>query len=424
MSEKCIFFLSENLEEKVEDLLQIKTFGGFSMSYGENTISDQDNRSKKLWTILEYIIAFHDRNIPKATVIDLIWNEESISDDPENALKTALHRIRAMLSGLELPEKKAIIHKQGTFSWNNSIRCSYDFEEFISLYNKALSSERTDEEKIALLMKGFEIYKGEFLPKCATENWASNLSTRYLNIYEKLVNELAGLLVKYERFAEVTDICTTAASIDPMDENINYYLILGLYRSGNQHKAIEHYKRIVDMYYNEYGIDSPERFQALYDEITAHQSGYEADLKSIQKDLYEKNAERIAYYCDYSVFQHFYKIQARSCERNGMSIFLMLLTIRHKDKQSDDKELIRNAMDRMQGVVSSALRSSDLYSRYSKNQFIAMLPTACYENSLLIGERILKKFDSTRPKLKVDVSFAVKYLEPQMYEETIDEEIQ
>ena len=411
----------EGKYQQMDDVLSVKTFGGFSMTYGDKTISDQDNRSKKLWIILEYIIAFHDRNIPQSTIIDLIWNEESISTDPENALKTALHRIRGMIGELELPEKKTVLHKQGTFSWNSQIKCDFDFEEFISIYNKAVAGDKSDEERMELLNRGFALYKGEFLPKCSTEVWASNLATRYLNVYEKLVNELAQLLVKYERYTEVTDICGKAAALDPLDENINYYLVLGLYKSGNQHKAIEQYKRIVDMYYNEFGIDSPERFQKLYDEITSHQSGYEADLKSIQKDLYEKNAEKTAYYCDYSVFQHFYKIQARSCERNGMSIFLLLLTIRSKDKLSDDKELIRNAMDRLQSVVSSALRSSDIFSRYSKNQFIAMLPTACYENSLLIGERILKKYDAQRPRLKVDLSFAVKYLEPQMFDQPDDD---
>ncbi|MCR5323609.1 MAG: hypothetical protein K6E85_10105 [Lachnospiraceae bacterium] len=407
----------------MEDSLVIKTFGGFSMSNGDRMISDQDNRSKKLWIILEYIIAFHDRNIPQSTIIDLIWNEDSITADPENALKTALHRIREMIAELDLTEKKTVLRKQGTFSWNSSIKCEFDFEDFIALYNKGMSGERTDEEKIELLTKAFDLYKGEFLPKCATEGWASNLATRYLNIYEKLVNELAGLLTKYERFNEVTDICTKAAALDPLDENINYYLVLGLYKSGNQHKAIEQYRRITDLYYNEFGIDSPERFQKLYDEITSHQSGYEADLKSIQNDLYEKNAEKIAYYCDYSVFQHFYKIQARTCERNGMSIFLILVTIRNKDKLSEDKELVKLAMDRMQSVIASALRSSDVFSRYSVNQFIAMLPTACYENSLLIGERILKKFDSQRPKLRVNVSFAVKYLEPQMFDAASEEDI-
>lgn len=406
----------------MDDSLVIKTFGGFSMTYGGRMISDQDNRSKKLWIILEYIIAFHDRNIPQSTIIDLIWNEDSISADPENALKTALHRIREMIAELDLPEKKTVLRKQGTFSWNNTIKCEFDFEDFVALYNRAMSGERTDEEKIELLTRAFELYKGEFLPKCATEGWASNLATRYLNIYEKLVNELAGLLANYERYNEITDICTKAAALDPLDENINYYLVLGLYKSGNQHKAIEQYRRITDLYYNEFGIDSPERFQKLYDEITSHQSGYEADLKSIQNDLYEKNAEKIAYYCDYSVFQHFYKIQARTCERNGMSIFLMLVTIRNKDKLSDDKELVKLAMDRMQNVISSALRSSDVFSRYSVNQFIAMLPTACYENSLLIGERVLKKFDTQRPKLKVSVSFAVKYLEPQMFDSSSEEE--
>ena len=122
----------------MDEKLVIKTFGGFSMTYGDKMISDQDNRSKKPWLILEYIIAFYDRNIPQSTIIDLIWNEDSITTDPENALKTVLHRMRGFLAELELPEKKLILHKQGTFSWNRAINCSYDFEDLFITTIKAV----------------------------------------------------------------------------------------------------------------------------------------------------------------------------------------------------------------------------------------------------------------------------------------------
>ena len=56
----------------LEDKIVVKTFGGFSMSYGENIISDQDNRSKKIWTIIEYLIANHNRSITQTQLISLL----------------------------------------------------------------------------------------------------------------------------------------------------------------------------------------------------------------------------------------------------------------------------------------------------------------------------------------------------------------
>lgn len=403
----------------MQDIIKVKTFGGFSISYGDKTISDQDNRSKKLWAILEYIIAFHDRTIPQSTIIDLIWNEDSISADPENALKTCLHRVRGLLDELEIPEKKIITRKQGTFSWNNSIPCNFDFEEFIVRCNKAATME-SDEERLENYREAFWLYGGDFLPKCSTEVWASGLAARYRTIYIKMVSEYMALLLEYENYDEITDCCSIATSIDPLDSDINYYLIYALYKSGQQMKAIEQYQRVVGLYYDEFGVEPDERLRTLYNEITTHEKGVEADLDTIQRDLYEKNADKQAYMCDYSVFKHFYKVQARTCARNGMSIYLCLVTINQFKSDMPDLHKVAMGMERMRDIIATSLRASDVYSRFSKNQYIAMLPTACYENSIMIGERILKNFDKSRPKLNLNVSFAVRYLEPQMFEDELN----
>ena len=386
------------------------------MTYGDKVISDQDNRSKKLWVILEYMIAFHDRSIPQSTIIDLIWNEDSTSTDPENALKTSLHRVRALIAELNIPGK-AIASKQGTYSWNNNLPCSFDFEEFISLVNKATVTGVSDEDRLNYYYQAFELYKGDFLPKCQTEVWASGLATRYRAIYVKMIKNYVKLLLEKMRYEDTVGCCSTALSIEPMDEEINYYFIYALYKTGNQQGAIDNYNRIVSMYYAEFGVEPGERLKNLYNEITSHENAVESDLNMIQSNLLEKNAQRRSYLCDYSVFQHLYKIQARACARSGISIFLLLITIKQHKKDTPDNKKIAAGMEKMEGVIATSLRSSDVFARYSMNQFITMLPTACYENSIMIGERILKNFDKTKPKLDLDVSYAVRLLEPQTFEE-------
>lgn len=400
----------------MEEKIIVKTFGGFSMTYGDRTISDQDNRSKKLWVILEYMIAFHDRSVPQSTIIDLIWNEDSSSSDPENALKTSLHRVRAMIDELKLPGK-SIASKQGTYSWNNSLPCVFDFEEFISLVNRAGVSGVSDEERMECYRQASELYKGDFLPKCQTEVWASGLATRYRAIYVKMINQYIRLLLEKAMYEEAVGCCSAALSIEPMDEEINYNFIYALNKTGNQQAAVDNYNRIVSMYYAEFGVEPGERLKNLYAEITLHENAAEADLNMIQSDLFEKNAIRRAYLCDYSIFQHLYKIQARACARSGMSIFLLLLTIKQHKKDAPDTKKIAAGMEKMENVIATSLRSSDVFARYSLNQFITMLPSACYENSIMIGERILKNFDKTKPKTDLDVSYAVRLLEPQTFDE-------
>lgn len=401
----------------MDDKIIIRTFGGFSITYKGRTLSEQDNRSKKVWMLLEYIIAFHDVNISRDTLLDLLWTEDSsVSADPANALKTSLHRTRAILDELDLPEKKVIIQKQGVFSWNNSLDCDFDFENFITLCNKASVRDLPVEERIGYYKQAFDIYKGPFLPKCTALDWATNLSIGYQAVYTKLVIDMCLLLENEGRFSEITDYCSTASALDPINADINYYLILGLYRSGNKQGALEQYSRIVKTYYNEYGIEPDERFLKLYNEITTHEKNIISDLSSIQNDLLEATIQRSAYFCDYSVFRHLYRIEARNCVRNGVSIFLVLFTLSFPKGTDDDTHLMGKGMERLKGVISRSLRSNDVFSQYSPSQFIIMLPSACYENSLLVGGRIHKIYTSERPKLNLDISYAVRYLEPKHFD--------
>ena len=400
----------------MDDVIRIKTFGGFSMSYGDKTITDQDNRSKKLWLILEYLIAFHDRNLPQASIIDLIWNEDSITSDPENALKTSLHRIRALMDDLQIPEKKLIIRKQGTISWNRELPCEYDFEEFISYCNKGAVADISDDERLEHYRAAFDLYKGDFLPKCHMESWSAALATRYRSIYMQMIVKFMEVLLRLGKFEEMADRCSVANAIDPMNSDVNYYLIYSLYKIGNKKNAIEQYNRIVNAYYDEFGVEPEKKLLELYEEITVHEEGIEADLNTIQEELTEKEARREAYICDYSVFQHYYKIEARACARNGMSVYIMLITIKQRAKEETDLNKVAVGMEKMENVIASSLRSGDIFARYSKNQFIVMLPTACYENSLMIGERILKNFDRAKPKTNLNISYTVRNIEPQLFD--------
>ena len=82
-------------------VLKINMLGEFSISYGDETADDQSNRSKKLWSLLEYLITFRDREVRQAEIIEFLWPEDRI-DDPANTLKTLLHRVRSLVNGLGL----------------------------------------------------------------------------------------------------------------------------------------------------------------------------------------------------------------------------------------------------------------------------------------------------------------------------------
>ena len=80
--------------------IQIHTLGEFSLCAEGASISDAGNRSKKVWALLAFLICNRGRAIPQQKLINLIWGDEPDSDNPENALRITLHRLRTQLHGM------------------------------------------------------------------------------------------------------------------------------------------------------------------------------------------------------------------------------------------------------------------------------------------------------------------------------------
>lgn len=394
--------------------IKIHTLGEFSISYGDVTISDYDNRSKKIWLLLEFLISFHSKEISLSALIDLLWPEESSSIDPENALKTILHRTRALLDTLNYKENKLIIRRRDTIAWNNEIPFEIDAELFEEYCMTASASDICDEKKIYYYNLAFQLYRGDYLTKSSDETWAIPLTTYYHSLYLKSIYELVEILLRYTRFHDIITYCSAASIIDPCDEKIHYYLILALYRTGKHNAALEQYQHVIDMLYNDFGLNPSKELISLYTEIMNEERAPEMDLNLIQENLKEENAQKKAYYCNTVIFKNLYQIESRSIARSGLSVYLCLITLTSKDPSN--KQSLPNAMAKMHNVISSSLRCGDVFTRYSVNQYLIMLPTANYENCIKIGERILKSYDKMKPQLsKITSSYSIKHVQPQSF---------
>ena len=397
----------------MEEKLYIKTLGGFSITYGQNTISDSDNRSKKIWILLEYLVTFHTKEIPQSTLVELFWVNDSISSDPENALKTSLHRARSILASLNYPREKLILHKRNTFKWNTEVPYEIDSETFEFSYRQASSMEKTEEERLVHYKKAFDLYDGDYLPKAKNEDWVHPITVYYHSLYIKLIHDYFALLESMELHEQLYQCSKKSILIEPYDELIYYYNIVSMYRLGKSIEAIKQYNDILRLFYDNFGINPSPKLTGLYKEITKQEQTTEGDLSVIQEDLKEQYTIRQAYFCDYSVFRNLYQIEARAAERNGLCVFLCLITL---DSLSKSNEALAEGMKRMATMISTSLRSGDIYSRYSKNQYIIMLPSAGFEDCVKIANRIISAFTTSKPKLNFKISYNLKHLEPQIFE--------
>lgn len=395
----------------MSDHISICMLGGFSLTYGTNTVSDQDNRSKKVWTLLEYLITFHSREISHDALIRLLWPDADHTVDSENALKTILHRARITLGALGYADKKLILHRKDNYGWNPEVPFVLDTDLFRQYCESASDGKLPVTERLRNYQMALALYKGRFLPKNANDDWAVPVADYFHSLYLNAVHDTIRLLLASGNFSDVICLCRKVCEIDPYDETVRYHLIRSLYMTGKKKEALAQYQHVMKLFYDTYGINPSDELTMLYQEITKQLHSPTADLCTIRERLREQDAKKQAYFCDFSVFQNLCHIEARSASRNGLSVFLCLVSLTD-EKENADPARMAAAMAKMADTIGSLLRAGDVYARYSVSQYIIMLCAASYEDCTKIGERITKGFGNAKPKSSVTADYMLSELEP------------
>ena len=393
-----------------EPVIYINMLGEFAIRVGDKVISDTSNHSKKMWNVLEYLITFRKKEISQKELVVLLWEEDG-STNPNGALKTLMHRVRNLLKELDADDMKFIVQSRGTYAWNNALPCIIDADEFDRLYKEGLAVTDDEDLRLAKFRKAISLYKADFLPKTSHEAWVIPIASYYHTTYLKLVHETIELLIKRQDFEDVANICWHAITIDRFDEEFHYQLIYALYRSGNQHAALKQYSTTTDLFFEKFGITPSEKLKSLYKEIVKTSKAIETDLNAINNNLREPQTHAGAYYCEYEVFKDIYRLEARSAERNGKSIYLCLMTITSPTGGQPALNNLNPAMDRLKNCIFNSLRSSDVFSRYSVSQYILMLPTASYESCESVLKRITGEFEKSNKNEYVILQYKLQPLD-------------
>ena len=390
--------------------VSITLLGGFTMNVDEEILTDEVNRSQKIWNVLSYLIVHRDRNVPQSEFIEQFWPDEN-SSNPVNALKTLLYRVRAMLEPLFGADIDPILSQRGSYSWNRAIECSVDADEFERLCQKAAEARLSDEKRMELYRRADALYRGDFLPKLSNELWTIPITARYHNLYLKSVKEFAALLEKHEAFEEMAAVCMRASLIDQLDEEIHILIVRALLRQGKDAAALAHYESATDLLYRNLGVRPSQELRALYTEIMAVEKGLETDLEVIQGDLREAAARPGAFVCEYGFFKEAYRLEARRAARSGQSVHVGLITVSLPDGGVPALNVLGATMDQLLQVMGGNLRRGDVVSKYSGAQFVVMLPAANFEDSTMVMERIVSAFYRQHRRNFLKLSYRLRALD-------------
>lgn len=390
--------------------LQVQMLGQFTLRYGDRTISDSDDRSRRVWSLLAYMLYNHGRSFAQEELIHLYWSNNEKSADPGNALKSIFHRIRTALDKLQPGLGRLLIRrKAGRYFWNNAMPLSLDIEDFEAHFHAA-EAAGDDDVRLAEYQSALALYAGDPLPRMTDEIWTIPIVAYYHSLYTRAAAGAIELLEKQERTAEAVALCRRAIHIEPYQEDLYEHLMRGLLRTGDMKGAMSVYEEMSEQLFAHFGVMPSETLRTLYRQATRTVNDRTLTMDEVCSQLEEPAPHSGAMVCEYDFFKILYRAEARSIARNGHSANICLLSVSGKDGEMLARRSLDPAMNNLQVLVQNNLRRSDVIARCSISQYIILLPQANYENSRMVADRLVSAFYRRYPHSPARLRYTVQPL--------------
>ncbi|MBQ8381867.1 MAG: winged helix-turn-helix domain-containing protein [Clostridia bacterium] len=353
--------------------LIIRTFGEFSIRQGDNIISESDNRSKKLWKLLQYVVHNRNRRISREELLTLLWQEHSGREDQTSSLKTLLCRVRNALDRLNFEESRRVILLQdGGYIWNPRLPVKIDTEDFLELAERAKTTD-LPEEKLNAALRAMALYKGRYLSgKYADEPWAREAADHYETQYLYCYNAAVEILAGEGRYDQIVFLSRHAMEIDPGQESFYYNEISALIAKGEGKEALSAYDRAMDRFYQVYRQTPSDRLRNLYRNLRRVDNGIEPDLSIVREKLDADRADRVIR-CEYDTFKLLYR-QLAGTGSGGTDRYLILLTVVSPDRREElpAANVLERALAALEDSLLENLAPGDVYTRYSLTQLLVL----------------------------------------------------
>ncbi len=390
--------------------LQVQMLGQFTLRYGDRTISDSDDRSRRVWSLLAYMLYNHGRSFAQEELIHLYWSNGEKSADPGNALKSIFHRIRTALDKLQPGLGRLLIRrKAGRYFWNNAMPLSLDIEDFEAHFHAA-EAAGDDDVRLAEYQAALALYAGDPLPRMTDEIWTIPIVAYYHSLYTRAAASAIELLEKQERTAEAVALCRQAIHIEPYQEDLYEHLMRGLLRTGDMKGAMSVYEEMSELLFAHFGVMPSETLRTLYRQATRTVNDRTLTMDEVCSQLAEPAPHGGAMVCEYDFFKILYRAEARSIARNGHSANICLLSVSGKDGEMLARRSLDPAMNNLQVLVQNNLRRGDVIARCSISQYIILLPQANYENSRMVADRLVSAFYRRYPHSPARLRYTVQPL--------------
>ena len=362
--------------------------GGFSLSYQGNPIVINANPQAGYMQILLCLLKAGKDGMDRKKLLDINQPEHKDEKQRSNNFRQQLHMLRCAIVGSGVPKGRYIVVYRSRYYFTREYELRTDtgmLDEMIACIRTALP---TPEELREVYLNYCKVYTGEFLPTLNGEEWATVESAYYQKWYSTCLQGLCKILREEEDYELLLKLSTQASQIHPYDEwqVVQMDCLMALNRRREAEKV---YEEASQVYYRDLGMNALDRVMAGYQESSRF---YHIGriMNRVKNSLEEYGRVKGAYWCSYPSFVDIYRVRARIGEQRKESNLLLLCTLEEKPYSGGgwEKEKQEEQMELFQKVLHHGTRSEDVYTQYSKSQYLVLLSGADKGTGKVITSRL------------------------------------
>lgn len=346
------------------------------------------SKTKNLFLL---ILFYGESGIEKRKAMELLYQNE---DDDESSqygrFRVLIYRLKKYLLELGLMQENDSLHKNGILCWQPpDLDIHIDARIFETAAKEALATQ--NEESFA---RACTYYQGEFLTELTSEPWVAQKQVYFQNLYAQCLRSHLRVLKADKNYEGMLEAASRAARLYPYEE---WYIgwMDALIEMERWKEAFQVSEELEQKLMDQMGLRPSAKVQERVQKINMQIRGSSKQLWEIRQDLEEKGNPQGGFYCNYSTFTWAYRYEIRKTARDGLSHYLLLCSLTETQEGNcwfQEGEALDAAMDHLRESITISLRRTDIYTRYSKNQYLLLMLQIKQEDCSQISQRIEQKF--------------------------------
>lgn len=383
-----------------EKRLMVYMLGGFEMYYDGAPIRFKKKLTAKPLLLLQLLLNNREAGVSRRAVTEALYGEET-EVDTGNGLNATVSQLRRLLRETRLPQENYIHVRMDRYFFESSFLTWVDTEAVTALRQEADLS--TGEERLELLYQICDLYHGRFLPELDNEVWVEIARAEYQRLYRDSLDEICRTLNERGDYDAILRLTGVAAKLFPFDE-WQVWQQECLIRQGRIKEAYELYRRVEKLYLTELDAPPPERMRSRFRSPEKEPWRKADNIGAVRSWLRESDLDG-PYCIPFPSFLYMYSLITRLSSISDTPFCLLLCTLSTSDGRTNPTAgEFHEAMEQLEGVLEKSLRWEDVFTRYSRSQFLVILLGATEENGSVAANRVKSRFEALIGERKIRLS--------------------